>query len=123
MTYFPIASALFDRLMVLPTGLTDLSHLSGADRWRETLLLRLPYAVPGLLSGLRLAVVYGPLAVLIGEWVGSSQGLGHLMLMSNGRGQTALMFAALIVLACLSLILWLAVEVLSRWATTRLSGR
>jgi len=122
-TYFPIASALFDRLMVLPTGLTDLSHLSGADRWRETLLLRLPYAVPGLLSGLRLAVVYGPLAVLIGEWVGSSQGLGHLMLMSNGRGQTALMFAALIVLACLSLILWLAVEVLSRWATTRLSGR
>jgi len=121
-TYFPIASAMFDRLMSLPAGLTDLSQLSGASRWRETLLLRLPYAVPGLLSGLRLAVVYAPLAVLIGEWVGSSQGLGHLILMSNGRGQTALMFAALIVLACLSLCLWLTVEALSRMASRRLYG-
>ena len=120
-TYFPIASALFDRLMALPTGLADLSRLSGAGRWRETLLLRLPHAVPGLLSGLRLAVVYGPLAVLIGEWVGASQGLGHLMLMANGRGQTALMFAALIVLACLSLFLWVTVEALSRWSSKRLS--
>jgi putative hydroxymethylpyrimidine transport system permease protein len=120
-TYFPIASALFDRLMALPTGLADLSRLSGASRWRETLLLRLPHAVPGLLSGLRLAVVYGPLAVLIGEWVGSSQGLGHLMLMANGRGQTALMFAALIVLACLSLCLWVIVEALSRWSSRRVS--
>lgn len=120
-TYFPIASALFDRLMALPPGLSDLSRLSGAGRWRETFLLRLPYAVPGLLSGLRLAVVYGPLAVLIGEWVGSSQGLGHLMLMANGRGQTALMFAALIMLAGLALCLWVVVEALSRWASRRLS--
>lgn len=120
-TYFPIASALFDRLMSLPAGLADLSRLSGAGRWRETLLLRLPHAIPGLLSGLRLAVVYGPLAVLIGEWVGSSQGLGHLMLMANGRGQTALMFAALIVLALLSLCLWGIVEALSRWSSRRLS--
>lgn len=118
-TYFPIASALFDRLMALPPGLADLSRLSGAGRWREMVLLRLPHAVPGLLSGLRLAVVYGPLAVLIGEWVGSSQGLGHLMLMANGRGQTALMFAALIVLALLSLCLWAVVEALSRWASSR----
>lgn len=121
-TYFPIASAMFDRLMALPDSLSDLSQLAGASRWRETLLLRLPHAVPGLLSGLRLAVVYAPLAVLIGEWVGSSQGLGHLMLMSNGRGQTALMFAALIVLACLSLCLWLGVEALSRRVTGRLYG-
>ncbi|WP_083445054.1 ABC transporter permease [Pseudorhodobacter aquimaris] len=116
-TYFPITSALFDRLVALPAGLVDLSQLSGGNPCRELLFLRLPHAVPGLLSGLRLAVVYGPLAVLIGEWVGSSQGLGHLMLMSNGRGQTALMFAALLVLAFLSLCLWLAVEALSRWAT------
>lgn len=121
-TYFPITSALFDRLIALDTGLADLSRLAGAKRWRETFLLRLPHALPGLITGLRLAVVYGPLAVLIGEWVGSSQGLGHLMLMANGRGQTALMFAALIVLATLSLALWSIVETLSQWSVKRLSS-
>ncbi len=114
-TYFPIASALFDQLMALPRGLRDLAQLSGAQRLRETFLLRLPYALPGLMSGLRLAVVYGPLAVLIGEWVGSSRGLGHLMLLANGRGQTDLMFASLIVLALLSLGLWKGVDTLARW--------
>lgn len=121
-TYFPVASALFDRLMALPPGLIDLSRLSGASRWREMLLLRLPHATPGLMSGLRLAVVFGPLAVLIGEWVGSSQGLGHLILMANGRGQTALMFACLIVLAALSLCLWGVVEALDRRLAAPASG-
>ena len=118
-TYFPIASAFYDRLMALPADLSDLSRLSAASRWKETLLLRMPYAIPGLLSGLRLAVVYGPLAVLIGEWVGSSRGLGHLILIANGRGQTELMFASLIVLAALSLCLWACVEALSRLSARR----
>lgn len=112
-TYFPIASTLFDRLMDPPGGLRDLARISGAGRLRDVLLLRLPHALPGLVSGLRLAVIYAPLAVLIGEWVGASQGLGHLMLMANGRGQTALMFAALIVLAALSLALLALVDALA----------
>lgn len=118
-TYFPIASALYDRLMALPPGLQDLSRLSGASPLREMMLLRLPHAVPGLITGLRLAVVYGPLGVLIGEWVGAARGLGHLILLANGRGQTALMFAAIALLACLSLVLWATVEWLARRAATR----
>ena len=66
--------------------------------------------MPALASGLRLAVVYSPFAVIIGEWVGSSRGLGHLMLLANGRGQTELMFASLFVLAGMSLLLFAALE-------------
>ena len=55
-------------------------------------------------------MVYAPFAVVIGEWVGSSRGLGYLMLMANGRGQTDLMFAALITLAALSLTLFFLFE-------------
>lgn len=108
--YFPITSAFFDGLMRLPAPLADLAQLSGARPLRRLFLLQVPHALPALASGLRLAVVTAPFAVIIGEWVGASRGLGHLMLLANGRGQTDLMFAALFVLAGMSLVLFAALE-------------
>ena len=108
--YFPVTSAFFDGLMRLPPPLADLAQIMRATRLRRLLLLQVPHALPAFVSGLRLAVVYAPFAVVIGEWVGSSRGLGHLMLLANGRGQTDLMFAALFVLAGMSLLLFSALE-------------
>lgn len=115
-TYFPITSALFDGLMRLPPTLDDLARQMQATPLRRLLLLQLPHALPALGSGLRLAAVQAPFAVIIAEWVGASRGLGHLMLISNGRGQTDLMFAALFVLAGLSLgLFWLADRLARHW--------
>ena len=114
--YFPVTSAFFDGLMRLPAPLADLAQLMRATPLRRLLLLQVPHALPALGSGLRLAVVYAPFAVVIGEWVGSSRGLGYLMLMANGRGQTDLMFAALMVLVAQSLILFALLETIAaRW--------
>ncbi len=118
-TYFPVASAFFDGLMRLPPGLADLAQTSGAGPLRRLIHLQVPNALPALASGLRLSAIYAPLAVVIGEWVGSSRGLGHLMLMANGRGKTDLMFASLMVLALLSLSLWATVETFARRVLTR----
>ena len=115
--YFPVTSAFFDGLMRLPAPLADLAQMMRATPLRRLFLLQLPNALPALASGLRLAVVYAPFAVVIGEWVGSSRGLGYLMLMANGRGQTDLMFAALLVLAAQSLILFALFEALARGRT------
>lgn len=104
--YFPVASVLFDALMRPPPELDDLAQSLGARPFRRLCLIQLPNAWPALGSGLRLAAVQAPFAVIIGEWVGSSRGLGHLMLMANGRGQTDLMFAALVVLAAMGVALF-----------------
>ncbi|MFD1482063.1 ABC transporter permease [Paracoccus nototheniae] len=101
--YFPVTSVLFDALMRPPPALEDLARMMRARPLPCLLLIRLPHALPALGSGLRLAAVQAPLAVIIGEWVGSSRGLGHVMLMANGRGQTDLMFAALAVLAAMGM--------------------
>lgn len=115
--YFPITSAFFDGLMRLPKPLVEMAHMMRATPMRRLVFLQVPHAMPYLFSGLRLAVVYAPFAVIIGEWVGASRGLGHLMLLANGRGQTEMMFAALIVLAAMSLLLFWGLE----WAAQRSS--
>ena len=112
--YFPVTSAFFDGLTRLPAPLADLAQIMRATPIRRLFLLQVPHALPALASGLRLAVVYAPFAVVIGEWVGSSRGLGYMMLMANGRGQTDLMFAALFVLAAQSIALFTLLEALAR---------
>lgn len=108
--YFPVASTFFDALMRLPRAMADLARNMQARPVPELVWLRLPNALPALGSGLRLAAVYAPFGAVIGEWVGASRGLGHLMLMANGRAQVDLMFAALVVLAGFTVLLFFAVD-------------
>ena len=108
--YFPVVSAFFDGLSATPRGWLDLARVMGASRARVLWLVRVPAALPSLASGLRLAAVYAPIGAVIGEWVGASQGLGYLMLLANGRAKTDLMFAALIVLATMTLSLHAGVD-------------
>ena len=119
--YFPIASACYDGLSRTPQGALDLARVMGASPLRTTLRVRAPYAIPSLASGLRLAVAAAPFAAVIGEWVGASRGLGHMMLLANGRGQTDLMFACLIALAAFTVVLYFAIDALGDALVARFS--
>lgn len=108
--YFPVTSSFFDALMRTNRDWIGLAKVMGASPARIMWHIRVPAALPGFASGLRLAAVYAPIGAIIGEWVGASKGLGYLMLLANGRAKTDLMFAALIVLAILTILLHAAVN-------------
>jgi putative hydroxymethylpyrimidine transport system permease protein len=82
----------------------------GATRLRILLYLRLPAALPAFGSGLRIATAVAPIGAVVGEWVGSSGGLGYLMLHANARLQIDMMFAALFVLMAMALALYVLVD-------------
>ena len=113
-SYFPVTSAFFDGLRKTPLGLLDLAKVMQATNLRTLFYLKIPAAMPSLLSGIRLAAVYAPIGATIGEWVGSSEGLGYLMLLANGRVKTDLMFAALFTLGALSIALYGLINVTIR---------
>ena len=108
--YFPVTSSFFDALMRTNRDWIGLAKVMGANPARIMWHIRVPAALPGFASGLRLAAVYAPIGAIIGEWVGASKGLGYLMLLANGRAKTDLMFGALIVLAILTILLHAAVN-------------
>jgi putative hydroxymethylpyrimidine transport system permease protein len=125
--YFPITAALFDGLRRTEPGWLDLARTMGATRLRTLLRVRLPAALPAFGSGLRVATAVAPIGAVVGEWVGSSAGLGYLMLHANARLQIEIMFAALIVLMAMALALYLTVDRLlvrlMPWAPQTLSHR
>jgi putative hydroxymethylpyrimidine transport system permease protein len=103
--FFPVTSAFADGLARTDPGLLDLAHLYRAKRSQVVRLLRVPNALPDFITGLRLAAVYAPVGALIGEWVGSSAGLGYAMVFANSRSETATMFAALFLVVAMSVLL------------------
>jgi len=115
--YFPVTAACFDGLRQTPTGFLQLARTLGASRRAQLLQIRLPAALPAFGSGLRVAASVAPIGAIVGEWVGSSTGLGYLMLNANARMQVDLMFAALLVLAVMALALYFSVNLIARRLT------
>ncbi len=113
--YFPVTTAFFDGLRRTDPGWLDLARTMGGSRPAVLLHLRIPAALPALTSGLRVATAVAPIGAIVGEWVGSSGGLGYLMLHANARLQVDVMFAALFLLALFSVTLYFTVD----WALRR----
>jgi len=113
--YFPVAAAFHDGLRRTEPGWIDLARTMNASRWAILRHVRLPAALPALASGVRVAAAVAPIGAVVGEWVGSSAGLGYMMLHANARMQVDLMFAALATLAGLALTLYFTVD----WALGR----
>jgi len=108
--YFPVTAAFFDGLRRTEPGHLDLAQTMNASRWATLKHIRIPAALPSFASGLRVATAVAPIGAIVGEWVGSSEGLGFLMLHANGRIQIDVMFAALFVLAIIAVALYYAVD-------------
>jgi ABC-type nitrate/sulfonate/bicarbonate transport system permease component len=86
----------------------------GATRMQIFRKLRWPACLPTLFSGLRVSTTLAVVGATIGEWVGSHQGLGYLMLQSNARLRTSLVFAAILMLSLLGLLLFGAIRIIER---------
>ncbi|KEA62551.1 Hydroxymethylpyrimidine ABC transporter, transmembrane component [Marinobacterium lacunae] len=112
--YFPVTAACFDGLRQTPTAYLKLARTLGADKRTQLLQIRLPAALPAFGSGLRVAASVAPIGAVVGEWVGSSTGLGYLMLNANARMQVDLMFAALLILALIAVSLYFLIDLIAR---------
>ncbi|MDO6563765.1 ABC transporter permease [Amphritea sp. 1_MG-2023] len=108
--FFPITTCCYDGLRSTPVGYLDLAKTMGASKRQMLRHIQLPAALPALASGVRVAVVIAPIGAVAGEWVGSSAGLGYLMLQANARMMIDEMFAALFILSVLSITLYFVAD-------------
>jgi len=116
MIFFPVTTAFYDGLRRTNLAWLALAKTMGASHLAMLWQIRIPSALPALASGLRVAAAIAPIGAIVGEWVGSSHGLGFLMLNANGRLQINLMFAALFTITLITLILYYTVDKILRLA-------
>lgn len=108
--FFPVTTALYGGMRRTDPDLLELARLMGARPLAILTNIVIPSALPAFASGVRVATAVAPIGAVIGEWVGSSEGLGFYMLHANARMQIDVLFAALTVLAVLSLALYFLID-------------
>ncbi len=115
-TFFPIVVNTIDGLRSTDPELVNLLRTLGAGRWQQFRIAKLPASLPFVFSGLKVAAVLSVIGAVFGEWVGSSSGLGYLILTYNNETATTDMFAAVVVLSLIGVAMFFVVAALERLA-------
>lgn len=91
-----------------------LSQTMRASEFRTFVRIRLPYALPAILGGLKTALVLAIVGVVVGELTGGQAGLGYLLSVATSQFNMAYAFASLVLLVVGSLVLFYVLEFLER---------
>ncbi len=108
--FFPVTSSFYYGMQRTNPDMLELGRIMGAKPFALLRFIIIPSALPAFGTGLRVATAVAPIGAVVGEWVGSSSGLGFYMLHANARMQIDIMFAALAILAIVSLTLYFMVD-------------
>jgi NitT/TauT family transport system permease protein len=112
--FFPIIVDTVAGLRSTPRELLELADSLKATRAQIFLKVQFPAALPFVITGAKVAITLAVIGAVIGEFIGSSEGLGFLLLSATSQLNTPLAFAALFALAALGILVYLLVELSER---------
>ena len=109
--FFPIVVNTIDGLASVDPELLRVMRTLDGNRWATLRRVEAPAALPSIFSGLRIAATYAPIGAVFGEYAGSQNGLGYVMIQAIPQLETALVFAAIFILTAEAILLFIAVSV------------
>ena len=128
---FPVTANTLTGLKSTDRNLVQLFAMAGATKRYEMVVLRIPYALPYALTGLRIAAGSSVIGAIVGEFVagigGGQGGLGYVITSTAQQLLMARLFVAVVAASCVSLLLFGIVRVvevvaLRRWHESAMSN-
>jgi NitT/TauT family transport system permease protein len=114
--FFPVLVNAVKGLKAADAEYRELFQTLGATRAQEFRKLRIPYCLPYLFSALKISSSLAIVGAIVGEFVGATQGLGYLIMISSAHLETATLFAAIAAAALAGIIMFYVIG----WTEQRL---
>lgn len=112
--FFPLVISMTSGLLAAPPELIELVRACRATRLQEFFRIRLPFAVPFIFSGLKVAITLSVVGAVVGEFVAADQGLGYLITTSTAFFKTPVAFGAMAILSVLGIVFFQVISAAER---------
>jgi NitT/TauT family transport system permease protein len=107
--FFPVLVNAVKGLKAADAEYRELFQTLGASRAQEFRKLRIPFCLPYLFSALKISSSLAIVGAIVGEFVGATQGLGYLIMVSSAHLETATLFAAIAAAALAGIAMFYAI--------------
>lgn len=115
--FFPVVINTAVGLSQVEADMLDLGRVFSAPKWKIFLKIRIPNALPYILSSLKITATAAVVGAIVGEFVASQRGLGYVITTTQSSMNTSVAFAALVWISVVGLVLYGAVVLLAHlWA-------
>jgi len=112
--FFPIVVNTLDGLGSVSEDFILMMRTLDASRFAIFRRVEFPACLPMMFTGIRIAVTYAAIGAVVGEWAGSTNGLGYVMLEAEPNLQIARIFAVIVILTGISVVLFTLVSIVQR---------
>ncbi len=123
---FPIIANTTAGLTQVDPRLLDLFVLNNANRWQILFKLRVPNAIPNMLTGARISSGLSVIGAIVGEFFAgygtNDFGLGYLIIQTSGQAKTDYLFACILFCTILGLTIFTAVGLSSHYLLKKWRG-
>ena len=116
--FFPTLVNMVRGLQAVNPQAMELMQILSASKREIFFKLRLYASLPYLFSALRIAASMSVIGAVVGEWIGSTQGIGAMIIQATYSFDSALLYTAIIMSAVLSGLFFLMIAILERWLIT-----
>ena len=115
--FFPVVINTAVGLSQVEADMLDLGRVFNAPKWKIFAKIRIPNALPYILSALKITATAAVVGAIVGEFVASQRGLGYVIVTTQSSMNTSVAFAALIWISVVGLALYGAVVLAAHlWA-------
>jgi ABC-type nitrate/sulfonate/bicarbonate transport system permease component len=112
---FPVIVSTHRGLSETPAAYGRLMDAMGAHPVQKFVSVQLPHALPFIVSGVRVSVTLALIGAIVGEYLGSSAGLGYLMKTSLSEQATARIYASMLLLGGIGGLFYVTVYTIEHW--------
>jgi NitT/TauT family transport system permease protein len=104
MVFFVVFSNAFQGVREADRALIANAQILGASRWQITRAVVLPSAVSWIFASLHVSFGFAIIGAIVGEFVGSREGIGLLIQVASGSFDAAGIFAAIVLIVIIALV-------------------
>lgn len=117
--FFPTLVNMVRGLTLATPSELELMHVLSASRREVFWRLRVPRSLPLLFASLKISSTTCVIGAVVGEWIGSNQGLGALIIQSTFNYQSDRLFAAVFLASSMAILFFAIVAAVEQWFARR----